>query len=120
MLYQQLTPDFTFSDERGTLTQLAHTGYTQINIVTSKAGTLRGSHYHKQSTEAFHVISGTVDVTLSRENQKEKVTFRSGAFFQIEPYTVHSMFYPEDTVLIALYDIPVELENGEKDIIPQE
>lgn len=120
MLYQQLIPDFTFNDARGTLTQLVHTGYAQVNIVTSKAGTLRGSHYHRRAAEAFYVVSGSVDITLSRENEEEKVTFQSGDFFRIEPYTVHSMFYTEDTVLIALYDIPVELENGEKDIIPRD
>ena len=117
MLYQQLNPDFKFTDDRGTLTQLVHTGYTQINVITSKAGTLRGQHYHKRSTEAFYVISGTVDVTLSREDKAENVTFHSGDFFQIMPYTMHSMFYPEDTILIALYDIPIEQENGEKDIV---
>ena len=120
MLYKKLNPDFTFADDRGTLTQLVHTGYAQINVVTSRAGVLRGSHYHKQSTEAFYVISGTVDVTLGRENKEEKATFQSGDFFQIEPYTAHSIFYPEDTIMVALYDIPVELKNGEKDIFPQD
>ena len=119
MLYQPLNPDFTFADNRGTLTQLVHTGYTQINVVTSKAGTLRGNHYHKRSTEAFYVISGTVEVTLTREDKEEKAAFQRGSFFLIEPYTAHALFYPEDTVLIALYDIPIELENGEKDIISQ-
>lgn len=118
MLYQKLNPDFAFSDHRGTLTQLAHTGYTQINVVTSKAGTSRGKHYHKESTETFYVISGAMDVTLRHENKEEKITFQSGDFFQIKPYTVHSIFCPKDTAFIALYDIPVEHENGEKDIIP--
>lgn len=120
MLYQKLIPDFTFADNRGTLTQLVHTGYTQINVVASKAGILRGSHYHKQSTEVFYVISGTVEVTLSREDKEEKATFQSGDFFQIEPNTVHSLYYQEETILVVLYDIPVELENGEKDIFPQD
>lgn len=118
MLYQSLKPDFTFTDDRGTLTQLVHTGYSQINVVTSKAGTLRGNHYHMRSTEAFYVISGAVDITLRLVNKEERAVFHSGDFFQIEPYTVHNMFYPEDTILVALYDIPIELEDGEKDIIP--
>lgn len=118
MLYQKLKSDFKFADDRGTLIQLVHTGYSQVNVVTSKAGTLRGDHYHKRSTEAFYVISGVVNMTLRRGDKKEKAVFQSGDFFQIEPYTVHDMFYPEDTVLVALYDIPIELENGEKDIIP--
>ena len=117
MLYQKLEPDFTFTDDRGTLAQLVHAGYTQINVVTSNAGTFRGNHYHKRSTEAFYVLSGRMDVTLSRNDNEERATFHSGDFFQIEPYTVHSILCPEDTIWIALYDIPIELENGEKDII---
>lgn len=119
MLYQIKTPDFVLEDERGSLTQLVHAGYGQVNVVTSKAGVLRGNHYHKRSSEAFYVVSGRVEVTLTRESEKEKTVFKCGDFFQITPYTVHSMFYPEDTVLVALYDIPIELENGEKDIFQQ-
>lgn len=120
MLYQKLGKDFVFEDERGSLVQLAHTGYQQVNVVTSKAGVLRGNHYHKQSTEAFYVVSGRVEVTLSRGNELEKIVFGCGEFFQISPYTVHSMYYPEDTILVALYDIPIEREDGEKDIFTQE
>lgn len=120
MLYQKLNPEFSYIDNRGSLTQLVHEGYTQINVVISEAGVLRGNHYHKQSTEAFYVVNGAVVVSLSRESQKEKVTFRCGDFFQIEPYTLHSMYYPEDTILVVLYDKPVERENGEKDIVQQD
>jgi len=116
MLYQIIVPDFISEDERGRLTQLVHTGYTQVNVVTSKAGVLRGNHYHKQSTEAFYVVNGSVEVTLKQGDKQERIIFGCGDFFQIKPYIAHSMRYWEDTTLIALYDIPVELENGEKDI----
>ena len=33
-----LTPDFKFTDERGTLVQLVREGYAQVNVVHSKAG----------------------------------------------------------------------------------
>lgn len=64
------------------------------------------------------MVDGTVEVTLDKENQVEITTFRKGDFFQIRPYTIHSMFYLEDTILVVLYDIPIEQENGEKDIFP--
>lgn len=38
MLYQGLKTDFTFTDDRGTLTQLARTGYSQINVVGHSQG----------------------------------------------------------------------------------
>ena len=36
MLINILKPDFTFNDDRGTLVQLVHEGYNQMNVVTSK------------------------------------------------------------------------------------
>ena len=52
-----IKPDFVFEDERGSLVQLVHEGYKQINVVTSKAGVKRGRHYHKLNREGFYVVS---------------------------------------------------------------
>jgi len=49
---------FTFNDDRGTLVQLVHEGYKQMNVVTSKKGVFRGGHYHKMNREVFYIISG--------------------------------------------------------------
>lgn len=117
-MYEILRPDFNFRDDRGCLVQLVHNGYTQVNVITTKKGALRGNHYHKQCQEAFYIVTGSVDVTLSKDNRKETVHFQSGDFFVIPPFTVHSMSYPEECIMIALYDKSVELTNGEKDIYP--
>ena len=58
MLIEYIKPDFEFSDERGTLRQLVHTGWKQVNYITSVIGSFRGNNYHKKNTEAFFVISG--------------------------------------------------------------
>lgn len=42
-LYELLTPDFTFQDERGELAQLVHTGYEQVNVLVSRAGTKKSA-----------------------------------------------------------------------------
>lgn len=115
-LYKLLTPDFTFEDDRGELVQLVHTGYEQVNMLVSRAGIVRGGHYHKHSREAFYVVSGSVALTFRKSERQEQRTFGRGDFFQIYPYVVHSMFFPEDCVLIGLYDHCVEGKNGEKDI----
>ena len=36
-----LTPDFIHNDDRGTLVQLVHEGYNQVNAVFTKKGTVR-------------------------------------------------------------------------------
>lgn len=115
-MYQLLTPDFIFVDNRGTLVQLVHGGYTQVNIITTNQGVLRGNHYHKLCREAFYVVSGCVKVTLIADGQRQETLFKYGEFFEIPPMVLHEMFYPEDCVMVALYDRPVENEQGEKDI----
>ena len=104
--------DFSFSDERGTITQLIHEGYRQINVITSKAGVFRGGHYHKCNQEAFYIVSGLVMVTV---NEKE-YTFHSGDFFGIDAYDMHSFSFLEDTVLVSMYSDGVEHPHGSKDI----
>ena len=115
-LFERLLPDFAFEDGRGKLTQLVHGGYTQVNVLESRTGVLRGGHFHKQSCEAFFVVRGQVEVTLKKGPDQQTELFVPGDFFEIAPFVVHSMSFPEDCVLVAMYDIPVEHEDGTKDI----
>ena len=115
-LYELLTPDFAVQDDRGELAQLVHTGYVQVNVLVSRAGTMRGGHYHKRSRKAFYVVSGGAEFTFRRDGRQEQRVFCAGEFFLIHPYVVHSMVFPENCVLVGLYDRCVEGEDGEKDI----
>lgn len=119
-LYKLLSIDFEHEDSRGKLVQLVHDGYKQVNILYSNKGTIRGKHFHKISSEAFYVASGSVYVELNREGVTERVMFKMGDFFLIPPYTMHSMYFSEDCIMAAMYDIPVEKENKEKDIFSEE
>ncbi|MCR5576857.1 MAG: cupin domain-containing protein [Oscillospiraceae bacterium] len=115
-LVQVLQTDFEHSDERGRLTQLVHEGFRQINVLTTKRGVTRGGHFHKVSREAFYIVSGSVEVALKTAECSERAVFHAGDFFSIGPYVSHSMFFPEDCVMVQMYDRPVEQPNGEKDI----
>lgn len=116
--YEILAADFEHADERGKLTQLTHGGFRQINVLETVSGVTRGGHYHKVSREAFFVASGSVAVTFTKDGETETRTFVRGEFFLIPPFVSHSMFFPEDTVLVAMYDVPVEKDDGTKDIYP--
>lgn len=119
MLYSIRKIDFSFEDTRGALTQLVHDGFKQVNVLSTNKGVLRGGHYHTKCNEAFFVINGSVETTLRKINTEniEKVLFKKGVFFEIHPNTIHSMFFPEDCLMVQMYDIPVEAEDGTKDII---
>ena len=113
-----LKPDFFFPDERGTLTQIAHEGYSQINAIYTKKGAVRGNrHYHKTTKEAFYVIKGSIRVTVWKNGESEQAVFRDGDYFRIDEFTEHTFQYLDDTYLVVLYTVPVEKDDGTKDII---
>ena len=114
-----IKPDFVFEDERGTLTQLIHEGYNQINVVTSKAGVERGNHYHALNREGFYVVDGSFLLEAILNGKSESDQFKKGDMFIIEPNVMHRFVYLEDTVLVAFYDKGVELPDGTKDIIAE-
>ena len=108
--------DFQHIDNRGSLTQLIHDGFKQINVLESKKGVERGSHFHKCSIEAFYVINGSVEVTLWDKTSKEVIVFEKGDFFEIHPFVLHNMLFLEDCLMVQMYDEPVENADGTKDI----
>ena len=117
-LIEILEPDFYFEDSRGTLTQITHKPYAQINAVFTKKGQDRGNyHYHRFTKEVFYVISGKIKVTLKLGDKKEEYSFSDNDMFMIPEEVRHSFSYYEDTYLVAFYTSRVELEDGTKDII---
>ena len=116
-LLKDLSPDFCYPDERGLLVQICSGGYRQINAVFTKKGAVRGNfHYHKNTREAFFIISGKVRVTASLNGVSECRTYRTGDMFLVEEYVRHSFEYLEDTYLVGLYTSGVENPDGTKDI----
>lgn len=114
-----IKPDFIFEDERGTLIQLFREGFKQVNVVTSKAGVVRGNHCHNINREGFFVVDGSFTLEVHCGENKARYDFKKGDMFVIEPKVMHSFFYHENTTLVGFYDIGVELPDGTKDIIPE-
>lgn len=116
MLIQWLQPDFSFANEKGTLKQLVHEGWRQVNVITSPPGSVRGGHYHKYNREGFYVVRGSFTLHLWRSEEREEYEIGEGAMFLILPNVFHTFDYHEETILIGLYDRGVELSETEKDI----
>jgi len=114
-----LKPEFEFNDERGELKQLVHEGYQQINFVRSLAGSFRGGHCHKFNKEAFFVVEGSVEFAARKDGAEERRIFYKNDMFAIEKGVYHDFNFLTDTIMIAMYDLGVVLENGEKDIVPE-
>ncbi len=119
-LIEILSPDFTFSDDRGTLTQIVHKGFSQVNAVFTKAGKIRGNfHYHEHTKELFFIIKGKIELTVRLGEVTQKYTFGDGDMFLVPENVRHTFNYVEDTYLVGLYTTPVENADGTKDIISE-
>lgn len=111
-MLHRIDVDFLFHDERGSITQLIHDSYKQINVITSKAGVFRGGHYHKRNKEAFYIIVGSLELEVDGKT----TIFKSGDFFGIDVGDMHSFTFLEDTTLVSMYSDGVENPDGSKDI----
>lgn len=52
---------------------------------------MRGGHYHKVTVELFYILSGEIEVEVSKEGSAREVHLvRDGSIFLIEPYELHT------------------------------
>ena len=116
MLIEFTKTDFTFESEAGSLHQLIHDGWKQVNAIISYAGSVRGGHYHKYNKEQFFVVKGSFRLIVWKDETKEEYEMKTGDMFIIPEYVYHSFEYHECTTLVAMYDNGVELKDGSKDI----
>ncbi len=117
MLIEIIEPNFVNKSDRGVLLQLVREGWKQVNVVQYHKGVISGGHYHKYNVECFYIVSGDVELTVWKtDGEKESYRFHAGDMFKIERNVFHTFVYNEDSILVALYDNGVELENNTKDI----
>ena len=116
MLITYLKPDFVFENDAGSLKQLVHDGWKQVNVITSRAGSVRGGHYHKYNREGFYVVKGRFFLTVWEKEACEEYEMKEGDMFLIPPYVFHTFEYREETLLVSLYSEGVERFGSEKDI----
>lgn len=116
MLVNKMKTDFEFSNENGSLVQLVHDGWKQVNVLKSVKGSKRGGHFHKENKEAFYVVEGELILSLDYQGKHEETKFVSGDMFMILPFQMHNFEFLTDTLMVSMYSNGVEREDGTKDI----
>jgi dTDP-4-dehydrorhamnose 3,5-epimerase-like enzyme len=95
-----------FEDERGSVYDVVEKNVGHVGMITSKKGTVRGNHYHKESTQYTFVISGKVRYTEKdlRQSSSKRRTFLLSPNDLIEtpPHVAHVFRFLEDSVIIDL------------------
>ncbi len=98
-----------FEDERGAIFDLVDKGTIKhIGMLTSKPGSIRGSHYHKKAKQTTYIVSGKIELTLkdaSRNDSKSKrIIMKAGDIVTIPSMVSHSVKAIEKTTLLVFTD----------------
>ena len=96
-------------DDRGYNCEYYHDRIGQHIIVFSKAGSVRGRHYHKgnslnKNPEIIILLSGTCTFNWREPNSKnpKSETVSAPARIEIPPYTWHELIYQTDSAMIEM------------------
>ena len=121
-LIKNTRPEFV--DERGGITRLLDDGTTAIMsvlLITSKAGSIRGNHYHKKDSHYCYMVSGKMEYTeqaVSTESpEKESAIVEAGDLIYSAPMVIHAMRFLEDSVFLAVATESRHQEAYEEDTV---
>ena len=84
-------------------------------MVSSHKDVFRGGHYHKENIEFFFVVEGSFKLILEKDGEKEEYLFKKGDMFRLHPFVIHSFYYLEEYIVLAMYDKGVEHADGTMD-----
>lgn len=96
-----LAPEYQHTDTRRTLKQLFTADIKQVNIYDAKKGATLGNHYHKETTEFFYVVKGTVFYNKTS-------MINRGTTFVVYPPENHTLECMTDVTLMSFLDKPYD------------
>lgn len=106
-----------FEDGRGTIIDIVEKeNIESVTIITSKKGTIRGNHYHKETVQYTYVLKGTLKFyTQMPDEEVETAIVKAGDLVLTPPVERHAVFAVEDSECLILTRGPRGGQNYEQD-----
>lgn len=96
----------SFIDERGAITNILEHPITHVALITSKADSIRGNHYHPSQVQYIYLFSGKYESYSKDINDKnseiESAIVEAGNLAITPPMVAHAMKFLADSVLLNL------------------
>lgn len=105
-------------DERGVIRDiLIGVDVDAVTLLTQKAGTVRGNHFHKQSDQYLYVVSGKLTAAAQKDDGPiETAEIKEGDIVVNPAGEKHAFKAIEDSVLLSLTKGPRQGKDYEKDV----
>ena len=95
-----------FADERGIIANILDESINHVAIITSKAGSIRGNHYHPKQIQYVYLVKGkyeNISKGLNNKNAKiESKIIKLGTLVITAPMVAHAMRFLEDSIILNL------------------
>jgi len=109
-----------FEDMRGVIQTLVDGGIHSIQIITSKAGTVRANHYHRTDSHHMYVIKGTMKYfhrPAGDTSAPSWVYVKEGQMVFSPPRVEHAVEFIEDSVFLNITGKPRDQGSYEDDLV---
>lgn len=92
-------------DPRGAITNIFEGKIEHIALITSKKGTVRANHYHKEDHQYIFLVSGAYEshsCDVQDPSKKQVLRVRPGDVVYTPPLIAHAQKFTEDSIFLAL------------------
>lgn len=96
--------DPAFSDWRGEIYNLFEGRLGHVALITSKKGSVRANHYHKEDHQYIYLVSGAYEshsCDIRNPNKKQVLKVGPGDIVETPPLIAHAQKFTEDSVFLA-------------------
>ena len=121
-VFKKIKPFFV--DERGEMSVLLDDGKTDIKsvlLISSKKGSVRANHYHKEDSHYCYMLSGKMEYfekPIGADDSKmEKEILETGDMIYSPSMVIHAMRFLEDTEWVVLATKSRKDGNYEEDTV---
>jgi dTDP-4-dehydrorhamnose 3,5-epimerase-like enzyme len=92
-------------DVRGAITNIFEGRIEHIALITSKKGTVRANHYHKEDHQYIYLLSGAFEshsVDVRDPSKRQVLYMKAGDIVETPAMIAHAQKFTEDSVFLAL------------------
>ncbi len=109
-----------FEDERGKIQTLVDGGVQSVQIITSRANTIRANHYHRADSHFMYVVSGCMKYyhrPVGEKSPPALLLVKAGEMVFTPPLVEHAVEFPEDTVFLNITGKSRDQKSYEEDLV---
>ena len=109
-----------YADDRGAIQMLIDFPIGSASVITSKKGSIRGNHYHKEDDHYCFLASGRIQYhyrTTESGDPPESLIIEPGQMFYSPPMVEHTMRFLEDSVFYVFAKLNRDQESYEADVV---